>query len=134
MAYRCSGARSTFRPDSIAWHFSIASSTSFPTSAAECGDSLLPAKRLASMALMISACSDGSCSSRYIATCSSLALRISGRRMNQPRSASAETPMRILNVMMEPGLNRQVSSPHAESTSVRTPSPSTPTAPRSSSL
>ena len=34
-----SGARSTARPLSIAWHFSTADSTSRLTSAAECGDS-----------------------------------------------------------------------------------------------
>jgi hypothetical protein len=54
-----SGFRSTRRPSSIARHFSIADSTSRFTSA-----DFAPGARLASTALMISACSDGSCSSR----------------------------------------------------------------------
>ena len=64
VACRRSGWRSTLRPQSMDSHLATADWTSRRTSTFECGEWSDSASRLASIALMISACSDGSCSSR----------------------------------------------------------------------
>ena len=133
-ACRRSGWRSTLRPQSIAWHLAMADSTRRWTSSRECGELSDAARRLASIALMISACSDGSCSSRYNATCSSETRQSSGRTMNQPSRLAKAIAIRTRKVMIEAGLNRHDSRPQADSASAAAPRPSTPTAPRSISL
>jgi hypothetical protein len=69
------------------------------------------ALRLASTALSSVVCNDGSCSSRYSATCSSVTLRRSGRTRKKYRLASSATANTTRAAMMEAGENFAHSMP-----------------------
>ena len=62
------------------------------------------------MALMIAESSDGSCSSRYIATWSSLTLRDSGRARNHAPAATKTSAVTMRNQKMASGVNFSASS------------------------
>ncbi len=63
-----------------------------------------------SMALRIAESSEGSCSSRYSATCSSVTLRDNGRAKNHAPAATSTSPVTMRNQKIAVGVNFSASS------------------------
>jgi hypothetical protein len=59
---------------------------------------------------MIAASSEGSCSSRYNATCSSVTLRDNGRAKNQAPAATITSAVTMRNERIATGVNFSASS------------------------
>ncbi len=104
--------RSRLRPASEAWHRSTADFTTWRSSSADSpACSTNRDGEPASTALTRSSWSDGSCSSRYNATCWSVTRRPSGRTKKYQPSATSTTYISTRNTMMAAGLKRNCSSP-----------------------